>query len=44
MQIANVRIRKHPLKPVNGYLSLPNLPGLGREWDEAKIEKSEGMA
>ncbi|RMF86693.1 MAG: mandelate racemase/muconate lactonizing protein [Nitrospinota bacterium] len=34
---------KHPLKPVNGYLSLPELPGLGMELDEEKIEQSEEM-
>ena len=32
---------KHPLKPINGSVELPNLPGLGMDLDEDKIEKRE---
>jgi L-alanine-DL-glutamate epimerase-like enolase superfamily enzyme len=29
---------KHPLKPVNGHVTLPTTPGIGMELDEAKIQ------
>ncbi len=29
---------KHPLKPVNGIVSLPTTPGIGMDLDDAKIE------
>jgi len=29
---------KHPLKPVDGMLELPDRPGFGIELDESKIE------
>jgi L-alanine-DL-glutamate epimerase-like enolase superfamily enzyme len=30
---------KHPLKPVNGHVTLPTTPGIGMELDEAKIQE-----
>jgi L-alanine-DL-glutamate epimerase-like enolase superfamily enzyme len=30
-------VEKHPPKPVNGILQLPNRPGFGIELDESKI-------
>jgi L-alanine-DL-glutamate epimerase-like enolase superfamily enzyme len=29
---------KHPVKPVNGQVTLPTMPGIGMELDEAKIQ------
>ncbi len=29
---------KHPLKPVNGFVTLPTTPGIGMDLDDAKIE------
>ena len=29
---------KRPLKPANGFVTLPETPGLGMDLDEAKIE------
>jgi L-alanine-DL-glutamate epimerase-like enolase superfamily enzyme len=32
---------KHQLTPVDGYITLPDRPGFGIEFDPAKVEKSE---
>jgi L-alanine-DL-glutamate epimerase-like enolase superfamily enzyme len=34
---------KHPVKPVHGSITIPQLPGIGMELDESKIEKSREM-
>jgi L-alanine-DL-glutamate epimerase-like enolase superfamily enzyme len=34
---------KHPLKPVGGLITLPTLPGLGMDLDEAKVENRQEL-
>ncbi len=34
---------KHPLRPVNGMIQLPDRPGFGIELDDSKIEKREQL-
>jgi len=34
---------KHPVEPVNGFVPLPTLPGIGMELDDAKIESQQEL-